>query len=234
MVLAFSLPASFAASVIPGVRGFQGYSAMLDGLLGTLAAAAVPVICLLRLRRARGRDRTTGLVLALALALAASGTAAPVAQQVADGRPGPLAAAALPLLDLLLLVVTTLSLFRWRPPAGRGLLALGVALLAAADAHDLLTAAGDTVAPERLAAGIRVLALTIVALSPGWPPRRHRGQLHDNPRLAGSGDLDRPSGQGVRGRRFCGAGAEAGESPVRPVAGAPAGRRTGDDLAPTG
>jgi diguanylate cyclase len=77
---------------------------------------------------------------------------------------------AYPLLDLVLLLVVavTLSLYRWRPPAGVWLLTLGLVLFVLADVTYLFATARGTYVSGGLTDGVWVSAVILMAATPGW------------------------------------------------------------------
>jgi hypothetical protein len=81
--------------------------------------------------------------------------------------------AAYPLLDLilLLLVTLTLSMHRWRPPIGSWLLTAGLLLFVVADLDYLFATARGTYVSGQLVDGVWVLAVVVMGLAPGWPDR---------------------------------------------------------------
>jgi len=77
---------------------------------------------------------------------------------------------AYPLLDILLLLVTTavLALFHWRPPMGLWFMAAGLVLFAVADALYLFSASNGTYVSGELNDGVWVLATLAMGFAPGW------------------------------------------------------------------
>ena len=77
---------------------------------------------------------------------------------------------AYPLLDVLLLLVTTavLAMFHWRPPAGIWYMAAGLILFAIADAMYLFAVGNDTYVSGEINDGVWVLATLAMGLAPGW------------------------------------------------------------------
>jgi diguanylate cyclase (GGDEF)-like protein len=136
-------PMAFVVLVLARGQGLSNYSLSewLDGLVGGMAAGAL-----------------AAAVLARPLTAGAQGSWAAVATT-----------AAYPFLDLvlLLIIVTTLSLFGWRPPRGVWLLTTGMLLFAVADARYLLETAEATYESGGLTDAVWVLAVTVIALSPG-------------------------------------------------------------------
>jgi diguanylate cyclase (GGDEF)-like protein len=80
---------------------------------------------------------------------------------------------AYPLLDVLLLLVTTavLALFHWRPPAGLWFMAAGLILFAVADAIYLFAVGNGTYVSGEINDGVWVLATLAMGLAPGWTDR---------------------------------------------------------------
>ena len=80
---------------------------------------------------------------------------------------------AYPLLDVLLLLVTTavLALFHWRPPMGLWFMAAGLVLFAVADALYLFSANNGTYVSGELNDGVWVLATLAMGFAPGWTDR---------------------------------------------------------------
>ena len=80
---------------------------------------------------------------------------------------------AYPLLDVLLLLVTTavLALFHWRPPAGLWCMAAGLILFAIADAIYLFAVGNGTYESGGINDGVWVLATLAIGFAPGWPDR---------------------------------------------------------------
>jgi diguanylate cyclase (GGDEF)-like protein len=140
-------PCAFAALVLILREQLQQFSLSLwlDGLVGGLAASAVAAAAIL------------GPVLS-----ANTGSTAAV-----------ITTTAYPLLDLLLLlmVVATLSLYHWRPPAGMWTLMAGLLLFVVADGVYLVATAHGTYQPGGLNDAIWVIATTVMGFSPGWPDR---------------------------------------------------------------
>ena len=139
-------PAAFAALVLllrQHARRFT-LSLWLDGLVGGLAVTAGAAAALL------------GPVLSTAGSTAAVVTTT-----------------AYPLLDLvlLLLVVATLSLYRWRPPPGIWTLLLGLLLFVLADGIYLVATANGTYEPGTYNDAIWVAAVVAIGFAPGWPDR---------------------------------------------------------------
>jgi diguanylate cyclase (GGDEF)-like protein len=77
---------------------------------------------------------------------------------------------AYPLLDLVLLLVVavTLSLYRWRPPVGLWFLTGGLVLFVLADVAYLFATARETYVSGGPTDGIWVLAVILMAVTPGW------------------------------------------------------------------
>jgi diguanylate cyclase len=120
-------------------------SVWLDGLVGGLAAGAV----------------TAAAVIGPIVSVEQSSWAA-VATTTAY-----------PLLDLVLLLVVavTLSLYRWRPPVGLWLLTAGLLLFVLADVAYLFATARETYESGGWVDGVWVLAVVLMALTPGWPSK---------------------------------------------------------------
>ncbi|MEO8328615.1 MAG: diguanylate cyclase, partial [Candidatus Nanopelagicales bacterium] len=80
---------------------------------------------------------------------------------------------AYPLLDVLLLLVTTavLALFHWRPPAGLWCMAAGLILFSIADAIYLFAVGNETYQSGGINDGVWVLATLAIGFAPGWPDR---------------------------------------------------------------
>jgi diguanylate cyclase (GGDEF)-like protein len=80
---------------------------------------------------------------------------------------------AYPLLDILLLLITTavLALYHFRPPRGMWFLAGGLILFAIADGIYLFQASAGTYVSGGLLDGIWVLATLAIAFAPGWADR---------------------------------------------------------------
>lgn len=80
---------------------------------------------------------------------------------------------AYPLLDVLLLLVTTavLALFHWRPPTGLWFMAIGLILFSVADAIYLFAANAGTYESGGINDGVWVLATLAIGFAPGWPDR---------------------------------------------------------------
>jgi diguanylate cyclase (GGDEF)-like protein len=80
---------------------------------------------------------------------------------------------AYPLLDVLLLLVTTavLALFHWRPPFGLWCMAAGLILFSVADAIYLFAATNGWYESGGVNDGVWVLATLVIAFAPGWPRR---------------------------------------------------------------
>ncbi|HVQ86847.1 MAG TPA: EAL domain-containing protein [Actinomycetes bacterium] len=80
---------------------------------------------------------------------------------------------AYPLLDVLLLLVTTavLALFHWRPPAGLWCMAAGLILFSVADAIYLFAVGNETYESGGINDGVWVLATLAIGFAPGWPDR---------------------------------------------------------------
>ncbi|MFZ0322957.1 MAG: EAL domain-containing protein [Actinomycetes bacterium] len=80
---------------------------------------------------------------------------------------------AYPLLDVLLLLVTTavLALFHWRPPAGLWAMAAGLILFSIADAIYLFAVGNGTYESGGINDGVWVLATLAIGFAPGWPDR---------------------------------------------------------------
>jgi diguanylate cyclase (GGDEF)-like protein len=80
---------------------------------------------------------------------------------------------AYPLLDVLLLLVTTavLALFHWRPPFGLWCMAAGLILFSVADAIYLFAAGNGTYESGGINDGVWVLATLAIGFAPGWPQR---------------------------------------------------------------
>ena len=146
LFLAF-YPLAFAALVLVRRAGFRSPSLTewIDGLIGALAVGAVASALL--------ADPLIGTVEGSWSAIATT--------------------SAYPLLDLVLLLVilTVLSLFGWRPPTGVWLLTGGLLLFVVADVDYLLATARDDYSPGGLLDGVWILAVVLIALSPGWPDR---------------------------------------------------------------
>lgn len=115
-----------------------------------------------------------GLVASLAVgAVAAAAVIAPIVQGSGSSWAAQATTTAYPLLDLVLLLVTgvTLSVFRWRPPVGLWFLAAGLVLFVAADVSYLFATALGTYRSGELTDGVWVLATVLMATTPGWPQR---------------------------------------------------------------
>ncbi len=143
LFLAF-YPCAFASMLLMLRRRDARYtlSLWLDGLVGGLAASAF--------------------------------AAAAVINPIVSGLVGSWAAiattTAYPLLDLILLlvVVSTLSLFSWRPPSGMWMLTAGLLLFVIADVAYLFSTASGTYVSGGIGDGVWVLATLMIAASPGW------------------------------------------------------------------
>ncbi|RKS71381.1 diguanylate cyclase (GGDEF)-like protein [Motilibacter peucedani] len=140
-------PLAFAALTLLLRRGDERRSASLwlDGLVGGLAVGAV-----------------TAAVVVGPIVSTSGGSWAAVATT-----------AAYPLLDLLLLlvIVSTLSVYRWRPPLGLWLLTAGMLLFVLADVQYLFATANGTYESGHLGDGVWVLATVVMGASPAWPSR---------------------------------------------------------------
>jgi diguanylate cyclase (GGDEF)-like protein len=140
-------PCAFAALVLilrDQLKQFS-FSLWLDGIVGGLAASAV----------------------------AAAAILGPVLSANTGSKAAIVTTTAYPLLDLLLLlmVVATLSLYHWRPPAGMWALAAGLGFFVLADGVYLVATAHGTYQPGGINDAIWVIATTVMAFSPGWPDR---------------------------------------------------------------
>jgi len=141
-------PCAFAALVLlvrEHVRRFS-LSLWLDGVVGGLAVTAGAAAAIL------------GPVLA-----ATSGSLAAIATTTAY-----------PLLDLLLLlmVVSILSVYHWRPPIGVWMLIAGLGSFVIADGVYCVATAHDTYQSGGLNDAIWVIATTLMAFAPGWADRQ--------------------------------------------------------------
>jgi diguanylate cyclase (GGDEF)-like protein len=114
-----------------------------------------------------------GLVGGLAVAAVAAAMFSPILAVTGGNTAAIITTLAYPLLDLLLLMVTTavLALFHWRPPRGLWFLAAGLILFAIADAVYLILAANASYSPGGLNDGVWVLATLCMAFAPGWQNR---------------------------------------------------------------
>ena len=114
-----------------------------------------------------------GVVGGLAVAAIAAAFFAPILSITGGSAASVITTFAYPLLDLLLLLVTTavLALFHWRPPVGLWFMAAGLILFSIADAAYLFSASNGTYEPGGLNDGVWVLATLAVGFAPGWPDR---------------------------------------------------------------
>jgi diguanylate cyclase (GGDEF)-like protein len=116
-----------------------------------------------------------GLVGGLAVtAIAAAAVVGPIVSTSGDASTAAVVTTtAYPLLDLVLLlvVVATLSLFRWRPPVGLWLLAGGIVLFVLADGAYLFETARGSYVSGGITDGVWVLATLLMAVAPGWRDR---------------------------------------------------------------
>ena len=146
LFLAF-YPFAFASLLLEVRRRDARYtlSLWLDGLVGGLAASA----------------------------FAAAAVITPIVHGLVGNWAAVATTTAYPLLDLLLLlvVVSTLSLFGWRPPTGMWLLAAGLLLFVFADVAYLFSTARGTYVSGGIGDGVWVFATVLMAASPGWPER---------------------------------------------------------------
>jgi diguanylate cyclase (GGDEF)-like protein len=140
-------PCAFAALmlVLREQTGRMPVSLWLDGIVGGLAVSAI----------------------------AAAAVVGPIVQSASGSFAALATTTAYPLLDalLLLVVVTTLSLFHWRPPLGLWALTGGIALFVVADVAYLFATARGTYVSGGIGDGIWVLATILMAMAPG---RRNR------------------------------------------------------------
>ena len=112
-----------------------------------------------------------GLVGGLAVgALAAAAVIRPIISVNQSSWAAVATTTAYPLLDLVLLLVVavTLSLYRWRPPVGLWFLTGGLVLFVLADVAYLFATARGTYVSGGLTDGIWVLAVILMAVTPGW------------------------------------------------------------------
>ncbi len=116
-------------------------SLWLDGLVGGLAASAV-----------------AGAAVIEPIVSTSTGSWAAIATTTAY-----------PLLDLLLIMIVTITLaaFNWRPPIGLWLLLAGLVLFSLADAAYLIETAHNTYVSGRLTDGVWILATVFMAMAPG-------------------------------------------------------------------
>jgi diguanylate cyclase (GGDEF)-like protein len=144
-----------------------------------LAFYPLVFVALLLMRGRRDRrlplsEWLDGLVGGLAVAaLAAALIAQPLVATFSGSWAAVATTAAYPLLDLvlLLIVVTTLSLFHWRPPLGVWLLAVGLLLFVVADGQYLVATAQVAYVSGGPNDGLWVIATITMAASPGWASR---------------------------------------------------------------
>ena len=155
----------------------QPFPSAADGLF----LAFYPIVFVVLVHAVRRRAKRVsaslwldGLVGGLAVAALISAVAI---RPILDAGTGSWAAiattAAYPLLDLilLLLLTVTLAMHRWRPPVGSWLLATGLLLFVVADVEYLFATARGTYVPGQLVDGVWVLAVVVMAMAPGWPDR---------------------------------------------------------------
>jgi diguanylate cyclase (GGDEF)-like protein len=144
-----------------------------------LAFYPIVLVALLRSIRARA-DRIhvnlwlDGLVGGLAIGAVVSAAAIrPILSAGVGSWAAVATTAAYPLLDLLLLLLltVTLSMHRWRPPAGSWFLTAGLLLFVVADVVYLFATARGTYVPGGLLDGLWVFAVVLMALAPGWADR---------------------------------------------------------------
>jgi diguanylate cyclase len=114
-----------------------------------------------------------GVVGGLAVAALAAAFFGPILAVTGGSAAAVVTTLAYPLLDILLLLMTTavLALFHWRPPRGLWFLAGGMILFAIADAVYLFEAAAGTYVSGGLLDGVWVLATLAIAFAPGWADR---------------------------------------------------------------
>jgi len=169
LFLAF-YPLAFSALVLAAKRrdARHARSLWLDGIVGATGVAAI----------------------------AAAATIGPILDAGQGSWAAIATTTAYPLLDLVLLLVVaaTLSLYAWRPPKGIWLLGAGLVLFVVADMAYLFSTARGTYVPGRPTDGVWVVAVVLVALTPGWPaaptgPRLPGWALVSVPVLATTGAL---------------------------------------------
>jgi diguanylate cyclase (GGDEF)-like protein len=115
-----------------------------------------------------------GLVGGLAVgSVIAAAVIAPIVSVPSSSWAAVATTAAYPLLDLVLLLVlaVTLSLFRWRPSRGLWLLTAGLLLFVLADVMFLLATARESYRAGGWVDGVWVLAVVLMAATPGWANR---------------------------------------------------------------
>lgn len=115
-----------------------------------------------------------GLIGGLAVAAIAAAFWSPLLQYIAGGSTASIITTmAYPLLDVLLLLVTTavLALFHWKPPTGLWFMAIGLILFSVADAIYLFAANAETYQSGGINDGVWVLATLAIGFAPGWPDR---------------------------------------------------------------
>jgi diguanylate cyclase (GGDEF)-like protein len=154
----------------------QPFPSAADGLF--LAFYPLVFVALLRsIRRSRRVPSSLwldGLVGGLAVGAMISALAIRPILSAGEGSWAAVATtAAYPLLDLilLLLLTVTLSMHRWRPPIGSWLLTAGLLLFVVADFEYLFATARGTYVSGQLVDGVWVLAAVVMALAPGWADR---------------------------------------------------------------
>jgi len=112
-----------------------------------------------------------GLVGGLAVgALTAAAVIRPIVSVTQTSWAAVATTTAYPLLDLVLLLVVavTLSLYKWRPPVGLWFLTGGLVLFVLADVAYLFATARGTYVSGGLTDGVWVLAVILMAVTPGW------------------------------------------------------------------
>ncbi len=116
-----------------------------------------------------------GIVGGLAVAAVAAAFWGPLLDYIEGGSTASIVTTmAYPLLDILLLLVTTavLALFHWKPPTGLWFMAIGLILFSVADAIYLFAANAGTYESGGVNDGVWVLATLAIGFAPGWPDRR--------------------------------------------------------------
>jgi len=115
-----------------------------------------------------------GIVGGLAVAAVAAAFWGPLLDYIEGGSTASIVTTmAYPLLDILLLLVTTavLALFHWKPPTGLWFMAIGLILFSVADAIYLFAANAGTYVSGGINDGVWVLATLAIGFAPGWPDR---------------------------------------------------------------
>jgi diguanylate cyclase (GGDEF)-like protein len=120
-----------------------------------------------------------GIVGGLAVAGIAAAFFGPILQVTGGNPAAVITTLAYPLLDVLLLFMTTavLALFHWRPPRGLWFFVGGLGLFSIADAVYLFLAANGSYQPGGANDAVWVLATLFMALAPGWPNRPSGAEL---------------------------------------------------------